>query len=752
MTASLSRLWNLFLENSSQLTAGEMILRASLIGCSLFALVQLLSMLATHYGDRNCMAKSFFLSLLLHCCVALGWATAVDNQQARRSGPPGESEPVPVRVTLTPDENSEAGGTEQASLPQSTLPQSSWSSSTQSSGMEVTRIRRVGPDSSADEMPAVTEYRPEPTVAPETPDFPSNVEDSTPTPTQESVASTAVSAPARAATEIDQPQPQARTESVNASPVSRQQMARELSVIEPPTRIEPQRGAAQRVAPLIEDGAVLTLPTELAPEPAAPKLAGVPSDFIRGRSDPSAVATDVSEPGGSPTSVSSSASVENTGDRRNGKFSRVGTRSAPGGTTGSSTEPALPLPTRSTPAVNIPREQVIASKPSAGAEISLPAPRPELARPDSSPTTNRTPMRDPEPYRSRRLEQRKANALKNGGSEESERAVEASLRWLAGIQEADGSWSAARHGAGTAKKDPQGQNRLDGGLYADSGITGLVVLSYLGAGYTHEEGKYSDVVMRAVKWLINQQNPNGYLGGKATRYDMMYCHAMATFALAEAYGMQNDPEQFPELRDAVRNGVRLICAMQNEDGGWRYGKGGESDMSMFGWQLMALKSAVNAGLPVPEETKRGMTKFLKARSLGARGGLAGYKVNEPPTPAMTAEALFCRQMFAGRPRDGASQEAAAYLRQNLPRLSVYDEYYWYYGTLAMFQYAGAPWEEWNNALRDTLIGLQRTQGPLAGSWDPNGKWAGIGGRIYATALSTMSLEVYYRVPATVSDK
>jgi len=64
--------------------------------------------------------------------------------------------------------------------------------------------------------------------------------------------------------------------------------------------------------------------------------------------------------------------------------------------------------------------------------------------------------------------------------------------------------------------------------------------------------------------------------------------------------------------------------------------------------------------------------------------------------------------------------------------------------LAMFQMNGELWDEWNSSLRDTLIGLQRVSGPHAGSWDPNGKWAGIGGRIYSTSLSTMSLEVYYR--------
>ena len=343
-----------------------------------------------------------------------------------------------------------------------------------------------------------------------------------------------------------------------------------------------------------------------------------------------------------------------------------------------------------------------------------------------------------------------SSVLKNGGSEESERAVEISLKWMASVQEPDGRWSSSRHGGGVVDKDPQGQPRMGGGKFADTGVTGLVVLSFLGAGYTHEKGPYTSEVRQALQWLIAQQTPTGLLSGNATRYDQNYCHAIATFALAEAYAMQKDANEFPELKNAVKRGVKVIASLQNEDGGWRYGKGVESDMSMFGWQLMALKSAVNAGIPVPENTGRGMVTFLDARGRGKHGGLAGYKKDDPPTPAMTAEALFCRQMFAVRSNDAASQEAVAYLRRNLPRVTVYDEYFWYYGTLAMHHLDDESWQEWNNALRDMLISLQRQDGPLAGSWDPRGKWAGIGGRLYSTALSTMCLEVYYRYQSTAN--
>ena len=97
-----------------------------------------------------------------------------------------------------------------------------------------------------------------------------------------------------------------------------------------------------------------------------------------------------------------------------------------------------------------------------------------------------------------------------------------------------------------------------------------------------------------------------------------------------------------------------------------------------------------------------------------------------------------------RSDDDASKEAVAYLRRNLPRITSYDEYFWYYGTLAMRNSDDESWKEWNGALRDLLVNLQRKDGQFAGSWDPRGKWAGIGGRLYSTALSTMCLEVYYR--------
>ncbi len=363
-------------------------------------------------------------------------------------------------------------------------------------------------------------------------------------------------------------------------------------------------------------------------------------------------------------------------------------------------------------------------------------------------------------YEGRNLGKRRETARKYGGTDASEKAVELSLRWLATHQNPEGYWDAdgfdsvcpdgdrCTGHAGLVKIDEEGVDRLNAGKQADSGVTALALLAFLGAGYTHEEGQYADQIDRTLSWLIRQQRADGYLGGKATHFEQMYCHAMATYALAEAFGMQSDLSSDARLREPVRRAVSYIVDNQNPDGGWRYVKGQSSDMSIFGWQLMALKSAEIAGLTIPDSTKAKMVQFLKERSQGSGGGLAGYRSVGgqllPPTDSMTAEALFCKQMLGISRTNPASNEGMNYIMQRLPRGSSHNLYFWYYGTLAMYQYGGAPWREWNEALRETLIAEQRTRGHMSGSWDPKAPWGAYGGRIFSTAVSTLCLEVYYR--------
>ena len=62
----------------------------------------------------------------------------------------------------------------------------------------------------------------------------------------------------------------------------------------------------------------------------------------------------------------------------------------------------------------------------------------------------------------------------------------------------------------------------------------------------------------------------------------------------------------------------------------------------------------------------------------------------------------------------------------------------------MFQHQGEAWKKWNESLVPELLAHQRKDGAPAGSWDPTDPWSKMGGRVYQTAVCTLSLEVYYR--------
>jgi hypothetical protein len=171
-------------------------------------------------------------------------------------------------------------------------------------------------------------------------------------------------------------------------------------------------------------------------------------------------------------------------------------------------------------------------------------------------------------------------------------------------------------------------------------------------------------------------------------------------------------------------------------------------MSVTGWFVMQLKSASIAGLRVDAKGFEGAATFLDTctheRSLP---GLVSYQPERSPTHTMTSVGLLCRQFMGWSRTDPALMGGANFLRESLPEWGNgnVNFYYWYYGTMAMYQMGGGWWKAWNGAMRDMLVDRQR-KGPPAvdGSWDPVCVWNAKGGRVYSTALGALCLEVYYR--------
>ncbi len=356
----------------------------------------------------------------------------------------------------------------------------------------------------------------------------------------------------------------------------------------------------------------------------------------------------------------------------------------------------------------------------------------------------------PAEYRLRQAPNRLQVATPYGADQDSEAAVESGLAWLAAAQSSDGSWNAKQYGAGT-ETYALGEARYGTGDKADTGVSGLALLAFLSAGHTHLDGKYQQNVAQGLGFLLRSQMRTGVLSGLKQVGDKdlgvlnarMYCHSIASLAVAEAYAMTGDAVlREPLLRAAQYS----INAQDPRGGGWRYSPGDPGDLSQFGWQAMALKSVQRSGLQIPRDVTQRMQLFLDSCAAGASGGLATYRPRDGrPSATMTAECLACRLLLDHPGSLAAQQEALQMIMQQRPGSGEENVYYWYYATLALFQLQDQNWREWNQALKQQLLRSQApAYAPQAGSWEPDRTWGGYGGRVYSTAMSCLCLEVYYR--------
>ncbi len=352
--------------------------------------------------------------------------------------------------------------------------------------------------------------------------------------------------------------------------------------------------------------------------------------------------------------------------------------------------------------------------------------------------------------------QRNEIARQHGATESSDRAVEQGLHFLARCQFPDGRWAIDRLPQGVA--DPSADAGL-GEMNADTAATGLALLAFLGKGYTHVDYKYRNQVNAGLRWLIANQQEDGRLfndQSDQTVYAQFYAHGIATIALGEAYGMTWDEE----LRGPLERAIAFTLQAQHPDrGGWRYRSQRETDTSVSGWHLMAIKSAQMAGVEVPTEMLARVSGWLDVAQ-GQDGSRYRYnpyaldtdaqRQGRVPTLAMTAEGLLMR-FYTGRDRTHPEMISGAdYLREHLPGTSGApdDVYYMYYATQVMFQMQGEHWQDWNTHLRPLLEANQVQEGQLIGSWSPThptrDRWGHAGGRLYMTAMNLLMLEVYYR--------
>ena len=222
-----------------------------------------------------------------------------------------------------------------------------------------------------------------------------------------------------------------------------------------------------------------------------------------------------------------------------------------------------------------------------------------------------------------------------------------------------------------------------------------------------------------------------------------------------------------EYRRAAERGVATMIRSRHPGAGWRYSPGVRmaSGVPTTTAVVVALRAAEDAGLEVDDAYKDEVLAWLDGLVVSKSGRVKYHvgaeKLGYTPTTTNAASALLIRVRLGANDANARLLGALAKRRpkwkirfkrmkvkgvEREVQIGYLQHYYWWHGTDALARTGGSAWSAWNGALKKALLGKQRDSGHLEGSWDPVGTYGKVGGRVYSTALCTLMLEAYYRVP------
>jgi hypothetical protein len=300
-----------------------------------------------------------------------------------------------------------------------------------------------------------------------------------------------------------------------------------------------------------------------------------------------------------------------------------------------------------------------------------------------------------------------------------DQAIARGLEYLASQQQPDGSFAGGRFGRNVA-------------------ITALSSLAFMADGHIPGRGRYGDVIDRGVDFILDNSAENGLIAAEAAN-GPMYGHGFAALFLGEVYGMTQggaDTARSARVHEALVKAVRLIERTQNDEGGWRYNPVPyDADVSVTICQIMALRSARNAGIEVSKEVIDRAVEYVR-RCQNRDGGFR-YQVDIGPSAWPRSAAGIASLFYAGIYTDEAIDSGLVYLRDNASpgdaRVSRAHYFYGhYYAVQAMYLAGGEHWSVWWPAIRAELIESQLSDG----SWLDRSV-----GASYGTAMSLIILQM-----------
>ncbi len=298
-------------------------------------------------------------------------------------------------------------------------------------------------------------------------------------------------------------------------------------------------------------------------------------------------------------------------------------------------------------------------------------------------------------------------------------------------------------------RNPDMAGSFNSSMRGNTGISSLCVMAFLSKGHTPGTGKYGNVINKGIDYILSTSQSNGLLTSSDRRgrngSGPMYAHCIATLLLSEVSGMVS-PTRQKRIDKALPKALALILAAQRvrkrskDAGGWRYKPDSrDSDLSLTGWALMALRSARLNGAAVPTSSIDDAVKYVmrcRTRDWGF-----SYQPGGSASPSRVGVGLLCLELCGRQHGSEVTKRAADYILKryhgNRHFGGSHAAYAVYYCSQAMFQVGGKHWEQWGNQLYTTLLKLQKKDG----SWTLSGSR---GGSSYSTAMCVLAMTVSYR--------
>ena len=268
--------------------------------------------------------------------------------------------------------------------------------------------------------------------------------------------------------------------------------------------------------------------------------------------------------------------------------------------------------------------------------------------------------------------------------------------------------------------------------------TSFACLSLIANGSTPYRGKYGKNLAYGLDFILKCVNKNGYITRKGD-ICRMHGHGFALLFLAQVYGTMPNTKESKQTRDKIKKAIKLVLESQTKEGGWGYLPNSlNHEGSITVCQLQALRACRNVGFKISKKNIDRALGYLRRSSnhdgsFKYRLGMSRSYPSYPLTAAGVSSLNATGEYDSPEIRKGLK-----FMVETLSNKTNKNEYYrafYYYGQFyaaqSLYHAPVEYWNKWYPVICNELLNKQVQKGV----------WRSKFGSVYATAISTLILQV-----------